>query len=181
MRVPLLIVVTGPPAGGKTTVAEHVAETLRLPLVTKDGIKETLFDSLGTGDREWSQRLGEATWHVLFDVVGAMLRGGAPLVVEGNFEPDYAHERFASLPGFRAIQVFCSAPDEVLLERYRERIEEGDRHPGHVDDDVERELGESLATSRWRPLTLDGPLVEVGPEDDAAEVAERIRALASST
>lgn len=147
--------------------------------MTKDGIKEALFDALGAGNRDWSQRLGEASWQVLFHVLEATLNGGASLVIEGNFEPDYAQARFASLPPFRTVQVYCSAPDEVLLERFRERAESGERHPGHVDDVVESELEEALAGGRWRPLDLDGPLVEAGLEIDPGEIATRVRALAS--
>src|SRR5262249_58176789 len=57
---PLLVVVTGPPASGKSRLAEELAESLGLPLVTKDGIKETLFDTLGPGDQAWSSGLVEA-------------------------------------------------------------------------------------------------------------------------
>jgi hypothetical protein len=160
-------------------VAERLAARLSLPLVTKDGIKETLFDALGTGDRDWSKRLGEAAWRVLFHVLEALLRGGTPLVVEGNFEPDYAQSRFDSLPPFRAVQVYCSAPDEVLLERFRERASSGERHPGHVDDMVESELQEALAQRRWRPLELGGLLVETDLETDPEEVVARVVALAS--
>jgi hypothetical protein len=150
-----------------------------LPLVTKDGIKELLFDSLGAGDREWSKRLGEASWRVLFHVLDAALAGRASLVVEGNFEPEYAEPRFAALPPFNAVQVYCTAPAEVLLERFRARAASGDRHPGHVDELVERELAEALATSRWRPLELGGPLIEVGLEADPEEITGRVRTLAS--
>jgi hypothetical protein len=31
------------------------------------------------------------------------------------------------------VQVRCKADPEMLLARYRERIERGTRHPGHVD------------------------------------------------
>jgi predicted kinase len=179
MSEPILVVVAGPPASGKSTLAERLAEALELPLVTKDGIKETLFDSLGTGERDWSRQLGEASWQVLFHVVEAALRGGSSLVVEGNFEPAYAQAGFASMPPFRAVQVYCTAPPEIFVARYRERVDAGERHPGHVDEDVQRELVDSLATGRWRPLELGGPLVEAGHDDDPSEIVARVRELVS--
>ena len=48
MEAPLVVVVTGPPAAGKTTVAREIARSLRLPLVAKDTIKEALFDAFDT-------------------------------------------------------------------------------------------------------------------------------------
>jgi adenylate kinase family enzyme len=57
----VLVVVTGPPAAGKTTIGRELSSQLRLPLISKDTIKEALFDELGFGDLEWSARLGGAT------------------------------------------------------------------------------------------------------------------------
>jgi predicted kinase len=61
-----LIVVSGLPASGKTTLAHLLAAELRLPLVGRDDIKERLFESLGWSDREWSKRLGIASWDLLY-------------------------------------------------------------------------------------------------------------------
>ena len=57
-------IVTGPPGAGKSTLAEYLARELCLPLISKDGIKEILFDTLGWHDREWSKKLGHASFEL---------------------------------------------------------------------------------------------------------------------
>ena len=58
----LLIIVTGPSATGKTSLAERLSEDLSIPLIAKDTIKEQLFNSLGWSDRAWSRKIGGASY-----------------------------------------------------------------------------------------------------------------------
>ena len=58
VAVPLLLVVTGMPSSGKTTVAEGLAGRLGLPLIAKDEIRESLYESVGAEDVSASARLG---------------------------------------------------------------------------------------------------------------------------
>jgi len=74
---PLLVVVTGMPSSGKTTVAERLARELRLPLIAKDEIKESLYDSLGAEDVASSARLGAAAFALIFAFARAMLASGS--------------------------------------------------------------------------------------------------------
>lgn len=41
------ILVTGIPAAGKSTMAEFLAERLELPVISKDSLKELLYDMIG--------------------------------------------------------------------------------------------------------------------------------------
>jgi Transposase, Mutator family len=54
------------------TLAKPLARQLGLPLLGKDTIKEALFDTLGTGDRAWSRRLGAASYTVLLALAGEL-------------------------------------------------------------------------------------------------------------
>lgn len=168
-RLPLLVVVTGPPAAGKTTVARALADELSLPLVAKDDVKETLFDALGWSDRAWSKRLGAATYDVLYLVLAELLRRGVSAIAESNFSDPAP---LAALPPHRTAQVFCSAPADVLLERYRARP----RHPGHVDEVTIAEVEPRLRAGEWAPLDLPGALIELDTSAPvgAATVATRI-------
>jgi dephospho-CoA kinase len=42
-----VILITGHPATGKTTLAHYLAQELGLPLLWRDGLKEKLADTLG--------------------------------------------------------------------------------------------------------------------------------------
>ena len=135
-----VVVVTGPPASGKTTLARAIAAALGWPLYTKDDFKELLFDSLGTGDLEWSTQLGSAA----FELLALVLRTARePLVVEANF-------RRLELDR-PAVQVFCTGAADALNERYRSRT---GRHPGHLDD------VRTIDPDDYAPLPLAGPLIE---------------------
>jgi predicted kinase len=165
-----LIVVTGAPGAGKTTVAQALARELRMPLLAKDDVKEALFDGLGTGDRAWSRRLGSATYDVLFAVARRLLESGVDCILESNFT-NAAPLR--ALPARRVTQVFCSAPPDVALERYATRT----RHPGHLDDLILEGLPAALADETWRPLDLRGDTITVATDTpvDLGALAARLR------
>src|SRR5438045_2088765 len=82
---PLVVIITGPPASGKSMLGRELARRLALPLLSKDLFKEVLFDELGWSDREWSRRLGTASMALLFRSAGAVLEAGRSVAVESNF------------------------------------------------------------------------------------------------
>lgn len=155
-RTPILLV-TGPPASGKTFVARALADRLGLPLIEKDAVKETLFDTLGTGAGAWSQGLGQATFALIVWAVEVHLKARRPVVVEANFAAEDARPAFRALHErhpFKPLELHCTAPDDVLMARYTARA--GSRHPGHLDEEKAPEIAAAIAAGRYGPLRLDG-------------------------
>jgi len=135
--MPRLVIVTGAPGTGKTLLATRLAREVGLPMLTKDAIKEAMMETLPVTDREASKRLGAATFRVLFTVSQSLLDAGAGIVLEGPFSHPQADAELRGL-GRRArtVLIHCVAPTELVLQRYRERYESGQRHPGHFDSAV---------------------------------------------
>jgi predicted kinase len=135
MSRPRLIVVAGPPAAGKTTIARQIAAALRMPVICKDTLKEALYGRLGSRDRAWSQRLGAAVIQSMYALAEDILRAGASLILESTFiHPDTPGELQAlmAVTDARLSVIYCHAAPEVLSKRYNARART-DRHPGHRD------------------------------------------------
>jgi predicted kinase len=187
------VLVSGPPAAGKTTLARPLAAELGFALLAKDQIKEALHDALGVDpDLAWSRRLGAAAMELLWT-----LAAEAPAaVLEANFWPDspLTAERVRALGG-RVLEVHCSCPLEECRRRYAERATS--RHSVHVDaGEVVRTVGVAITggaasavvagsadsgdvfARSARPLRL-GPVVTVDTTRpvDVAALAAAVRQL----
>lgn len=182
----VLIIVTGHPATGKTTLSRHLAAALGLPLLSKDLLKETIFDSLGWSDRAWSRRVGVTAIALLYTLTDGLLQGCPALIVESNFRADLDTARMRELQArrpFVPVQIRCVASGEVQVARLRARIAAGERHPGHCDEVGPADLELVRHRGHIEPLGLDGPLLTVDttcPEtiNDAAVVSWTRAALA---
>ncbi len=155
-----LIIITGLPGTGKTTLGRKLAEELRLPFICKDDIKELLFDGLGWQDREWSKKIGGSSYDLLYFITESLLKAEKSLIVETNFNPKFADKKFLDLKekyNFLPFQIRCTTDGEILLDRFTKRANSDDRHPGHID---------SGSLDEWRPILLQGKIeaLNVGGE-----------------
>lgn len=159
---PLLVLVGGAPASGKTTLVRRCAAELRLPLLTKDGIKEILGDTLGAADRPRSRELGAASYELLYAATGWLLDAGVGAIVESNFWRGTSEARLRPLTErARTVLIHCQTAPEEVLRRYRERGDRGERHHVHFDADEIPALRAALQAGRFEPLELLVPVLTV--------------------
>ena len=172
-----LILVTGLPASGKSTLARALGEALKLPVLSKDDVKELLFDDVGFDSRAEKVALGVAALDAMFYAARQMLRCGIPVILENNCENATREPLQRLLDDTHAtpVTVMLTCEPHVLHERFVRRNASPDRHRGHVVNDhyPERTPGKPVEPPAfdafWSTMTargmadfaVDGPRIEL--------------------
>jgi glucokinase len=173
-----VVVVSGLPGSGKTTLGRQLAAALGLPLFDKDDILERLFESRGVGDAAWRRALSRESDGILQRNASEV--DGAVVV------------SFWRLPGMPAdtgtptdwllaltnplVNVHCVCAPEIAARRFVGRS----RHRGHLDGTTSDEdvLARLRALERFGHLDI-GRRIEI---DTSAQpgVDETIRFVRSA-
>ncbi len=172
-----VVLVSGAPGVGKTTIAQPLAAMLGFALLSKDTIKEALFDALDgqPDDLAFSRKIGGAAMEVLWTLAAQCPH----VVLEANFRPKSAYERakIAALSD-HLVEVYCWCPPEEVARRFAERAITARHHPAHVL----KELTPDMLAEYDRPVGI-GAVIEVdtsSPVDMEALVRHVRMALAAT-
>ncbi len=101
---------------------------------------------------------------MLYLVAETILKSGLSLIVETNFHPVISSNKFRELQmayDFIPFQILCHTEGDILIERFRNRAESGDRHDGHRDAQSLEEWKPILSSGKIEALSLDGALYEI--------------------
>jgi predicted kinase len=182
MAKPVLIIVSGLPGTGKTTLARRLAADLRLPVFSRDGLYETLYDALECQSNGCSPLMGHTAFTLLYFVAGSILAAGQSLIVEGFFgNIELRSAEFLRLQhsaNFEPFQILCKADGRILLERFLARTGTSERHAGHRDLEWIEQNKEQLLQGCLTPLALRGQIIEIDTSTphsfDYADLLQRV-------
>jgi predicted kinase len=181
-----LIIVSGQEATGKSSIGKEIAKSLGYEYLSKDIIKEALFDSArhSTLDYRWYETRAKQEF---FREIDQFIKNDANVVIEANFVgADKARLQEYLHFGVNVREVYCYANGMKTFKRFVARNESGQRHKGHHDrrwypkimiEDFLQYVG-----VRWpsKPVGLGSVLVEVDTTDlTKTDIQEVVKSLSS--
>lgn len=161
--VPGVVVVSGLPAAGKSTLAARLSKDLEWVLVSRDQLGTILFEELGAvvpADAGW--RIARAKDRLVNTVVGAALDVGAGTVLDGNFnvvEQADAVRSFLAARGAHAAEICLWGDPAVLRQRFI------DRATPPLTPDLVPYFDRVLNRERWTVLAPPAPVLQIDTTD----------------
>ena len=165
-----VVLVTGVPAAGKSTVAAILAAELPADLISLDVIKERRYASDPAIGNTVELRLAAEA-----ELWSEIATAHGPVVVDLWVSPGRDDRRVAAaLAEYRVIEVLCRVPAEVAVARYLERDRSGPHQP--ADEPTLDRI--RTAAAAIGPLGV-GPCLELDTDQplDPATVVVAVRAL----
>ncbi len=169
--LPLLVLISGPPGAGKSTLAVALSAHFELPLLSIDQVKSGVaFTMTGGTSDERAIRIGgpagQTAFLATYELVNVCLKHGVSLILEKAWFRGLSEAELRQfLPISRAVQVHVTARQTVAVQRFMGRRS---RWAAAATARM-TEVKHQLETGAWTwydfaPLDLDIPLHQVSTD-----------------
>ncbi|MFB7912287.1 AAA family ATPase [Kitasatospora sp. NPDC056076] len=154
----MLIVVSGGPGSGKTTLAHALARAVGCPAVVRDEFKEGLLHA-GTRTPEPDLAVRDA----FFDVLGVLVDAGISVVAEAAYQDRLWRTGLAPLATRTDLRiVHCRVAPALARRRIAERLATGAHRAAHADHALlAAPTGPGNLIDDFTPLSLPVPHLHV--------------------
>ena len=127
-----LILIAGDLESGKSTLAASLSESLNIPYLTKDSLKEIACDAIGFSNREENRRLSIAAVNSMIYVFEQSAKVGQDLILEANFRSDemLKIKQLSDDYSYNVVLISLTGDINLLYQRFLDRLP--NRHPAHT-------------------------------------------------
>lgn len=135
-KKPLLILVSGAPATGKTTLARKLSDYFKAPYFSADEIKETISEwVVGRKNRKLYEKVCNASYDIFYKNIKKILSISGVCIAEALFIKELAEPKIREIQkkfNCRILQIYLKADEKIATKRYDLRHGKGKRHKSHV-------------------------------------------------
>lgn len=166
-----MIIFCGQSGSGKTTLALEVSQRLNVFLLSKDALKERLYELENCKTLEDSNRIGKISIFLMLDLAEDAIKNGVDVILESPFDhPDNTKrfEQWVSQPSVDIRIIVC----EIGEEERKRRIATRPRHHSHHD--VTRKMLGHFTKSDFDYLQMPGKKLFLETNKPAKELIEEV-------
>ena len=126
-----LILITGDLAAGKSTLAQSLSESLNIPYLTKDRLKEIACDAIGYSSREENLRLSLSAMNSMIYTFEQFAKVGQDIILEANFRSDEVMriKQICEEYSYNTVLIALTGDINLLYQRFMDRLPT--RHRAH--------------------------------------------------
>lgn len=175
-----IVLMSGYPASGKSTLARALAGHFGFALISKDDLLDVMYRAAGGGpdDPALSLRTGQEAWAAFWHLSRQCPRA----VLDSNIKPASAYEmdRVAEIDG-PIVELHCRCPLEIARARYAERakLDRPAQRAKVLDGDLATRYGMPIGLERLvvvdtsRPVDVGAVARQVAEEFERAQEVHR--------
>jgi predicted kinase len=164
------VIVTGRPGAGKTTLAKKLGERLRMPVISRDEIKEGYVNTRGVSHNQLPAETNALVSDLFFEIVNRYLAGNISVVIEAAFQHDVWKARLTDILELASPWiVICSLDEASAASRHLQRgLEDEMREYYHGDNRVAHFMNRDQVPppESYEAPQLNVPTVIVSTEKD---------------